>query len=162
MHKDFVMHCSTIEQPIVGGRSEKQALGEQSPTPFGGAPFTQRGHWCVPPGTAPHLCYLLRPGSLGSGDGRNAPRPPLCKGRCRPYRAAEGLFPSGQYTRAAFDYELPNNRAVRQKTMCVAAIPQSASLTAPFTQRGLWCVLPIRAHHWAYIAQPPKFPRHPQ
>ena len=32
MHKDFVMHCSTIEQPIVGGRSEKQALGEQSST----------------------------------------------------------------------------------------------------------------------------------
>ena len=26
------MHCSTIEQPIVGGRSEKQALGEQSST----------------------------------------------------------------------------------------------------------------------------------
>ena len=36
----------------------------------------------------------------------------------------------------ASDYELPNNREVRQKNVCVAAIPQSATLTAPFTQRG--------------------------
>ena len=67
---------------------------------------------------------------------RNAPKPPLCKGRCRPCRAAEGLFPSGGYSRAASDYELLNSRAVRSETVCVAAIPQSATLTAPFTQRG--------------------------
>ena len=32
------------------------------------------------------------PASAGSGNGRYAPKPPLCKGRCRPYRAAEGLM----------------------------------------------------------------------
>ena len=36
---------------------------------------------------------------------------------------AEGLFPSGQYFRAASDYELLNSRAVRWKTTCGAAIP---------------------------------------
>ena len=80
------------------------------------------------------------PASAGSSDGRYAPKPPLCKGRCRPYRAAEGLFPSGGYSRAASDYELLNSRAVRSETVCVAAIPQSATLTAPFTQRGLCAV----------------------
>ena len=78
--------------------------------------------------------------AAGSGDGRYAAKPPLCKGRCRPYRAAEGLFPSGRYSRAASDYELLNSRAVRSETVCVAAIPQSATLTAPFTQRGLCAV----------------------
>ena len=61
--------------------------------------------------------------SAGSGDGRYAAKPPLCKGRCRPHRAAEGLFPSGRYSRAASDYELLNSRAVRSETVCVAAIP---------------------------------------
>ena len=92
----------------------------------------RRGPW----GTASYVRYRLRHGSTGSGDGRYAPKPPLCKGRCRPCRAAEGLFPSGGYSRAASDYELLNSRAVRSETMCVAAIPQSATLTAPFTQRG--------------------------
>ena len=83
------------------------------------------------------LLSPANPLTLGFPGAPKAEPPPLCKGRCRPVRAAEGLIPRGQYSRAASDYELLNSRAVRQETVCGATIPQSATLTAPFTQRGL-------------------------
>ena len=51
---------------------------------------------------------------------------------------------SSWYSYAKSDYTLFKNRTahsrgLRSVFLCVGTIPQSAKLTAPFTQRGLWC-----------------------
>ena len=51
---------------------------------------------------------------------------------------AEGLFPSGQYFRAASDYELLNSRAVRWKTTCGAAIPHPLRGSPLYTKGPLY------------------------
>ena len=56
---------------------------------------------------------------------------------------AEGLFPSGQYFRAASDYELLNSRAVRWKTTCGAAIPHPLRGSPLYTKGPLYRPLPL-------------------
>ena len=121
---------------------------------------------CAKGGAAQFRGYLRYPHWRGSARSR-----PCAKGGGSASAETEGLFPSGQYFRAASDYELLNSRAVRWKTTCVAAIPHPLrgsplytkgplyralpltvstscsgagpqKLTAPFTQRGHWCVPP--------------------
>ena len=129
----------------------------------------RRGPW----GTASYVRYRLRHGSTGSGDGRYAPKPPLCKGRCLGFRAPGKPSVSGfagerrssgatalsalkaetkdaelattrrrdccivqGFCNALLDYLAAHSRKPLRKTGPWGAIPQSATLTAPFTQRG--------------------------
>ena len=70
---------------------------------------------------------------------------------------AEGLFPSGQYFRAASDYELLNSRAVRWKTTCGAAIPHPLRGSPLYTKgplylavlRSMQCTPHDFLPHWA-------------
>ena len=73
------------------------------------------------------------------------PKPPLCKGRWR--GAPEGLMQSSWLRCAKNDCSMSKNPAVPSrkpltKSKRWGTIPQSAKLTAPFTQRGLWCGAP--------------------
>ena len=74
-----------------------------------------------------------------------AAKPPLCKGRWR--GAPEGLMQRRWSSCATPDYSTSPNPAVpsrepHTKSTRWGTIPQSAKLTAPFTQRGLWCGAP--------------------
>ena len=59
-------------------------------------------------------------------------------------RTAEGLMQSSWFSCAKSDYSMSKNPATHNRKPHVetnrwGTIPQSAKLTAPFTQRGLWC-----------------------
>ena len=70
------------------------------------------------------------------------PKPPLCKGRWR--GAPEGLLQCSWKCCAKSDCSMSQNPAAPSRKPLTKSdrwgtIPQSAKLTAPFTQRGLWC-----------------------